>query len=464
MATRLKPLDASWLLVDTRDTPMHVASLTIYSLPPDAGDNFVQDLVAHLRSSRTFVPPFNQKLASSPLKNVLPAWIEDHKIDIDYHLRHSALPRPGGERELGVLVSRLHSNQMDFNRPLWECHIIEGLENGRFAMYVKMHHSLVDGVGGMRLMQKMLSTSPDERDLPPPWSFRGGEPRAARARVPLVENLKRAFDQQVQSVPGLAKAFRNLAQAYWDRPKDEALPFIAPRSVLNGKVSGQRRFATQAYTLERIKKLAKALDATVNDVFLAMCGGALRRYLEEIQALPDQPLTAGIPVSVRPQGGEDAGNAISFIVSTLATHVADPLERLAAIKESTASAKSKLQELPKVGINNYTMILMAPYIVQMLTGLGGRSRPMFNVTISNVPGPQQAMYFNGAKMEQMYPVSLLSHGQALNITVVSYDGQFNVGFTGCRDTLPHMQKLSVYTGEALEELEGLAKKRRSRAA
>lgn len=462
MATiKLNPLDASWLMVESIDTPMHVGSLTIYSLPDDAPPDFVKNLVAHLRASRTFASPFNLKLRSAALKSVLPAWVEDHKIDLDYHLRHSALPAPGGERELGVLISRLHSHGLDFNRPLWEAHLIEGLENNRFALYMKMHHSQVDGVGGMKMLQRMLSTDPSERERPPPWAIGkgSGKPRGPREHSPLMQRLGDALRKQAQTVPGVAQAFADVAREAMKRTNEAiALPFAAPKSILNGKVSGQRRFSTQHYDLDRVKKIAKKAEVTLNDVFLELCAACLRRYLEEIQALPDKPLTAGVPVSVRPSDDADSGNAISFIIANLYTHLDDPMERLQAIHASAAIAKENLQKLPKDGITGFTMLFMAPYILQMLSGLGGKTRPMFNVTISNVPGPTEPLYFNGARLEQMYPVSLLSHGQALNITVVSYAGQFNVGFTGCRDTLPHMQRMAVYMGEALDTLEKSVKK------
>lgn len=458
MARKLKlnPLDASWLMVESTDTPMHVGSLTIFSLPKGGPDSFLRDLVANLRGQKDFAPPFNLKLASAALKGVLPAWVEDHRIDLEYHLRHSALPSPGGERELGVLISRLHSHPLDFNRPLWECHIIEGLEHNRFAMYMKMHHSQIDGVGGMRMLQKMLSKDSEEVDRPAPWSVGRGSsgPRPERDRSPLSERLMKLARSQADTLPGVAKALGDVVRESWSKSDAaNATPYAAPKSLLNEKISGQRRFATQYYELDRIKKIAKAAEVTVNDVFLELCSGSLRRYLEEIQALPEAPLTAGVPVSVRPADDADSGNAISFIIANLNTHLNDPLARLQAIKESTAIAKDKLQALPKAGINSYTMIFMAPYILALLTGLGGRTRPMFNVTISNVPGPVEPLYFNGARLEQMYPISLLSHGQALNITVVSYAGQFNVGFTGCRDTLPHMQRLATYMAEELEVLE-----------
>ncbi|MDO9454032.1 MAG: wax ester/triacylglycerol synthase family O-acyltransferase [Stagnimonas sp.] len=460
---KLNPLDAAWLMVESTDTPMHVGSLTIFSLPPDAPQSFLKDLVAQLREHRHFAPPFSLKLASAKLKAVLPAWVEDHKVDLDYHLRHSALPLPGGERELGVLISRLHSHPLDFNRPLWELHVIEGLENNRFALYVKMHHSQVDGVGGMKMLERMLSPDPKAGELLPPWSIgrgTGDTPKRKGPRLTLQEQLK----AQAATLPGVIKALGEVvANTFNQHDQANAAPFVAPRSILNRKIGGQRRFATQFYELARIKAVAKAANATVNDIFLELCAGALRRYLDDIQALPNQPLTAGVPVSIRPADDTDSGNAISFIIANLNTQIGDPLKRLKGIKESITIAKDKLQAMPKAGLANYTMVFMAPYILSMLLGLGGRTKPMFNITISNVPGPSQTLYFNGAKLEQMYPISLLSHGQALNITVVSYAGQFNVGFTGCRDTLPHMQRLATYMAEELEALEAAVSKRKTKA-
>ncbi len=469
---RLKPMDAAWLYVDTVDTPMQVACMAIFSIPDDAPEGFLRSLVAQMRTVQTFASPFNFKLHSPKAKAFVPAWVEDYKIDLDYHLRHSALPAPGGERELGILVSRLHSHPLDFNRPLWEMHVIEGLEHNRFALYLKMHHSLVDGVGGMRMLQRMLSADPKSTSLSPPWAVgsgagRLGSGKTSKSPKEQLQVFAEAARAQFEIAPTVAKALGHvLRNSVRSSDPAEGMPFSGPRSALNAKVSAQRRFATQHYSLERVRAVAKAADVSINDVFLGLCASALRRYLVEINALPDKPLTAGVPVSVRPADDQNAGNAISFIIANLNTHIGDPLQRLRAIRESTQIAKEHLQALPKAGIDSYTMIYMAPFILQLIAGLGGKLKPMFNVTISNVPGPDRTLYFNGARMEQIYPVSLLMHGQALNITSVSYAGQFNIGFTGCRDALPSVQRMAVHTGEALEELEellGIVKPRASTA-
>jgi WS/DGAT/MGAT family acyltransferase len=453
---RLKPLDAAWLYVESRDTPMHVAGLQTFIPPKNAKASFLRDVMARLRESTEFVPPWNLRLADSALRRLAPAWITEKNVDLDYHVRHSALPGPGGERELGVLVSRLHSHPLDLNRPLWECHLIEGLEGGRFALYTKMHHALMDGMAGMRMIQRSMSESPRGREVQPPWSLGGLSQRehaAPRSFAERLSALAQGAREQAATLPEVTRAMTQV----WGRGKDPdpelVAPFSAPRSVLNGRVTAPRRFATQHYELDRLRALAKKAKVTLNDVVLEICASALRRFLDELGTLPQEPLTAGLPVSIRPQGDDTVGTAITFILANLATDHADPRERLEKIRTSTVHAKQHLQRLSKASLNNYTSAFMGPFILSLMTGLGGRGRPMFNVTISNVPGPEKPLYFAGARLEAMYPISLLSHGQALNITCVSYAGTLNFGFTGCRDTLPHMQRLAVYTGEALEELE-----------
>ena len=462
---RLNPMDASWLHVESHETPMHVAGLMIFELPKDAPPDFFQQMFAMFREHREFYPPWNRRLRSPRLKTLTPVWVEDNDLDIEYHVRLSALPWPGGEREFGQLIARLHSQPLDFTRPPWECNIIEGLEGNRFALYIKIHHSLIDGVSAMRMLARMLPKSADDLEAPPFWAVPPAprtekDPGAGAARA--AGGLFGAMRARLSAVPDLARAAGDLVRAARSKNDTLGTPFQAPKSILNERIKGARRFATQIYSIERIKTLAKAADCTLNDIVLAICSGALRRFLKEANALPAKPLTVGCPVSVRPKDDQEQGNAISFIIANLATDVADPLKRLEAIKASTMRAKEHLQSLPKHAIESYTMMLMGPYIAQLVTGLGGRTRPVFNITISNVPGPQQTLYFRGAKMVANYPVSLVTHGQAINITCHGYADTLNFGFIACRDTLPHMQRIAVYTGEALEELEAAVLQPRKR--
>ena len=468
-AVRLNPLDASWVLTESRATPNHVGGLLTFRLPDAAPRDFLRRMMADFRSQRQFTAPWNRRLKSAFALNPMPSWIEDDDIDLEYHVRHAALPWPGGERELGELVGRLHSTPIDLHRPPWECTIIEGLDERRFALFIKMHHSLIDGVSGMKLLVRAMSPDPAKSLALPPFWASGLEPRPERPAPTMAGVTEAAIEglrAQARSLPSLAAAFGQIVKRIGDRGEGLAVPFDAPLSILNGRVREKRRFATQQFALERLRALADAAGGTLNDIVLAVCGGALRRFLLDRDALPDKPLTAGIPVSVRPKDDQGAGNAISFIVATLGTDIADPAARLEAVKASVRHAKAHVQSLPRQAMTQYTMLLMAPTIVTLLTGIGGRTRPMFNVTVSNVPGPEKPLYFRGAQMLAIYPASIVTHGQALNITCESYAGQMNFGYTGCHTSVPSLQRLAVYTADALQELEAaiLARPPRKRAS
>jgi len=319
---------------------------------------------------------------------------------------------------------------------------------------------MIDGISGVRLMQRVLTTDPDRRDMAPPWSVepqrrRGSKTDKEASISAVVSQAMDALKLQAHIAPRLWQAGSRLAHSVRHPEDGLTAPFAGPVSILNHRVTPQRRFATQLYQMDRLRALARASGGSLNDIVLYLCGTALRRFLVEQNQLPDIPLTAGIPVNIRPADDDGTGTQISFMIASLATDEPDPLTRLQSIKTSTRRAKEHLQKLPRSALTQYTMMLMSPYILQLISGLGGRMRPVFNVTISNVPGPGQTLYYEGAKLEAMYPISLIAHGGALNITCLSYAGSLNFGYTGCRDTLPSMQKLAVYTGEALEEIENL---------
>ncbi len=448
MTKFMPPLDAAFLYMESHETPMHVAGLQIFSLPEKAPADFMQQLVQHLRSDTDLSSPWNQKLRKSIFAKVLPSWETDRDVDMEYHVRHLSLPQPGGERELGVLISRLHSHRLTQRRPLWECHVIEGLENNRFALFIKIHHALVDGMTAMRLLMQSLSKDA-ETVSPAPWSFSYQDKKVEDPR-PKISKLK----SQMQALPEVAKAFGKLAKSARSNEGELIAPMLAPRSVLNTSVSGQRRFATQHFSLARIKGVARAAEVTVNDVVLALCASALRRFLKESNNLPRRSLTAMVPVSLRGKSGhEGAGNAVGAIIAGLSTDVADVKRRLQAIAADTANAKAHLGTMSAEAAGQYSNLFMLPIVLQGATGVTATTRPYFNVTVSNVPGPAEPLYLMGARLEALYPVSVPTHGQCLNITCTSYAGTLNFGFTACREALPHMQKLAVYSGEALAELE-----------
>jgi diacylglycerol O-acyltransferase / wax synthase len=459
---KLSMLDAMFLAGESRESMMHVGGLFLFTPPPDAPPHWMRALTDELRSLKQVERPWNLKLRHPEfLKSPLQAWVEDDDFDIDYHVRRSALPYPGDERELGILVSRLHSVQMDFHRPPWEVHFIEGLSGGRFALYFKIHHSLVDGYTSMRMLATSLSSSPDDRDTPmffvqPPPA----RPPRAETQVdeehgaPLTAMFEVVRDQW-GAAKDAGRALLNVLRAA--RAGDRTLvgPLQAPKSILNRRISRNRRFATQQYAMERLKRLARATGGTLNDVALALCGASIRRLLLELDALPELPLTAMLPVNIRPKDDPGGGNAVGAILASLATDVEDPRDRVEAIIASTQRAKEQLQGMSRSAILQYSAMLTAPLTLQQVPGVAGRVRPAFNVVVSNVPGPTKTLYFRGARLDALYPLSIPFHGLGLNITINGYADTLNFGFIGCRDVLPRMQRLAVYSGEALEELERL---------
>lgn len=465
MKMLMKPFDAAWFYVEKPDAPAHFGPMIILTPPPGSGTGFIREFVEQWRQCKTFAPPFNYRLR----RDKIPAWdvLPDDEIDLDYHLRHSALPEPGGERELGILISRLHSHRLDRRRPLWECHVIEGLEHGRFAIYMKLHHGQLDGVGAARLVSRVFLPDAKARGQMPPWSIgmqTGPRPAAAPEAAPESESpakRKRAGLQQVLSaMPQVLGALGGMTRdAFSGTHPEVVVPFQAPKTIFNGRIGGQRRFATQTYELARFKRVAKAGGVSLNDVFLSISGGALRRYLGELDALPGRSLVGQIPVNVRPAGDTSVGNAIAFIYARLHSDIENPVERLKAVHASTEAGKNRHESLPAAGVDPFTMLLLGPYMAQVILGFGGYTPPAANLVISNVPGPRQRLWFNGARVDQIYGPSVLFHGQALNITMSSYVDEVNIGYTGCRDSLPSMQKLAVYTGEALDELESALKLR-----
>lgn len=444
----MKPLgavDTSFLLAEDRTTPMHTGGLMLFSYPEGAQEDWLHETLSGNDDPEAVQYPFNQKLAW-PLKRLgLPHWVTDHELDTQYHVRHSALPKPGRYREMFSLVSRLHSTRLHRDRPLWEAHIIEGVENDRFALYVKTHHSMIDGVGSMRMLRACLSDDPDERNMPAPWNM--SRPRREQNRAPALRETAAAAAGALGGVARFAAAVRH-------RDKHGMIaPFQTPMTILNGRVTGSRRLVAQSWSLSRIKAVAKKLDATINDIVLAMSGGALRRYLEDLGALPDEPLTAMTPVSFRPADADIEGNSFSVVFASLATEIGHPLERLRAIQSSMGEAKRLLKGMNTADIGIFTTIVALPVLLPHLLRVSGRTRPTFNVTVSNVPGPREKLYWNGAPLEGMYPLSIVTHGQALNITVTSVGDSLDFGIVACRRSVPSAQRLIDHLDEALVELE-----------
>lgn len=453
----LNALDRVFLLGETRESMMHVASLLPFSAPPGGTAKMLRTVMEELRGHVEIYQPWNLKLRfPSWLGHPLQSWEEDREFDPEYHIRRSALPSPGGERELGILVSRLHSQPIDFSRPPWEIHFIEGLEGDRFAIYLKVHHALVDGYTGAKLLASGLSHSADEMDAPlfvsrPPAARAARE--AKEAGNATLDTLFEALRTQLGNSRDVLKAVLDVRKARLSKDEFLTSPLRAPKSPLNKKIGRSRRFATQQFALTRIRSVAKAYGGTLNDVVLALCSAGLHRLLSEQGSLSAEPLTAFLPVNLRPKDDPGGGNAVGAILVSLATHEEDAVERFRLIIGSSSRAKEAMQKLSKAGMTQYSAVMMAPMLMSQIPGAVNKVRPAFNVCISNVPGPDHALYFRGARLEASYPVSIPFHGYALNITVGSYNGNLNFGFIACRDAVPSMQKLAVYAADALAELE-----------
>jgi diacylglycerol O-acyltransferase len=445
----LSPTDSAFLWIETRNQPMHVAGLNIYTPGANVGPDFIGKMLTDWRQHRSALPPFNQRPV---LRMGLWYWEEDTEFELDYHLRHVALPRPGRIRELLAMVSRLHGNLMDRNRPLWEAYVIEGLPGGRFATYIKIHHAVVDGVSGAKMMAEGMSRSAAEHK-PPLWAQTlvkhpsSNRPVQAPGLIAQLANVARAGRE---ILPGIGSGLWDTLRA-GEVGGASALPFQAPPTPFNVEISGSRRYASQSYSLTRLKRIGDATGATVNDVTLAICAGALRKYLTLNKALPKKPLIAMVPVSLH--GETDAGgNQVSLLLANLATHLRDPLKRLQRIVQSTTEAKERLKVMPrlqKLAHGIASLSLMGP---AMVTGSAKR-HPLFNVIISNVPGPRETLFLNGAKLEEVYPVSIPTHYLALNITISGYGDTLGFGYIACRRSVPTLQRMLDYTEESILELE-----------
>lgn len=451
--------DSMFLLAESREHPVHVGGLQLFDLPDGEGPDYLGDLYRKLIARDEVDHRFRNRAHRGISSLGQWAWTPDEQFDLEYHVRLSALPRPGRIRELLELVSRLHGSLLDRHRPLWECHLIEGVEGNRFAVYSKVHHAVYDGVSALARARRALSEDPDARDQSPIWAL-GSD--AGEQRDPGINALIR------QSIGDPVRTGGTVVHAVGDAlgigsaalgavrqalsEQAQTLPLQAPRTMFNVPITGARRFAAQSWPLERINAVRAATGATLNDVVLAMSSGALRRYLLEFDALPDRPLTAAVPISLR-AASDEGGNAIGAILCNLATDAADPAVRLGRIRASMRHGKQTFDGLTRLQITALTAAIASPLLIPMLPGGTALASPGFNLIISNIPGPPRPLYWEGARLRGIYPVSVPLDGQALNVTVTTYVDNLEFGLTGCRRSVPHLQRILTHLEYSLDELE-----------
>ncbi|GED99197.1 WS/DGAT/MGAT family O-acyltransferase [Gordonia crocea] len=464
-----------FLIAETREQPMHVGGLQLF-IPRDGqtADELADEVIEAFHRDIAISELFRRRPAQPFSVVGSLAWSVDDDIDLHYHVRRIALPKPGRIRELFHYVSLHHSTLLDRSRPMWEAHVIEGLADGRLALYTKVHHSLVDGVTALRLLERALSADPDDRTGTAPWDAAlkkrktaasaelDALPPAPVADPPpgggLLDGLRKGIGAAADVAGQVAGMVPAAGQVAWKALRDDDFVspgYFAPRSILDVPIGSARRFAADQWSITRLRAVADVLDVTLNDIVLAMCSSALRSYLVEQNALPPDPLIAMVPVSMHVGANHD-GNAVSAVMANLATNDPDPESRLKTLVASMQASKNVIRGLRPLQALALGAATIAPLAFMSIPGFVSYTPPQFNLIISNVPGPKQDMYWNGARLDGVYPVSIVTSGNALNITITSAADHIGFGLIGARAQLPSLQRLLDYLEDGLVELEGVA--------
>jgi WS/DGAT/MGAT family acyltransferase len=479
---QLTSLDAQFLGVETARTFGHVSSFAVYEPSTAPGGTLeVKDICRLVGERIHLLPPFRWRLVEVPFGLDLPYWVEDPDFDLDFHIRESAVPPPGDERQVAETVARIFARPLDRSRPLWELYLIRGLPDGKVGLLTKVHHAVVDGVSGNEILSVLLDPSPEGRELPPKPELSGervpsdlemlgrgllGLPRqpvrALRSlpttlpalteipganAFPLVPRLSKGLSK-LRELGGAPAAGSEILEVTTARP---------PKTSFNGRIGAHRSFAYGDLSLDRVKALKSELDVTVNDVVVALCASSVREWLLERDELPSKPLVAMVPVSVRKDDEKgEFGNRISAMIVPIATNVADPLKRLQRTHTLLKAAKLNFAALPASLLTDATAFIppaVAARAARMTVELLGRTRPPLNLVISNVPGPRNPLFLAGAKLESIVPVSVVIDGVGLNMTVMSYRDRMDFGIVSDRDQIDDVWPLMRGAAAALDEFE-----------
>jgi diacylglycerol O-acyltransferase / wax synthase len=474
---QLTSLDAQFLALESARQTGHVGGLAVLdpSTTP-AGTLYATDILKLLEEQLPALPPFRWKLAEVPFGLDFPYWIEDPDFDLHFHVRELALPPGGTEDQLAEQVARIMGRPLDRNRPLWELYLVHGLEKGRSAVLTKIHHAVIDGMSGAEIMGLLLDLTPEGRPPPEPVTqpdVEDGQPgqgsmlargllgvpryplrllRSLPTTIPNVDEVPAIFG----GIPGAGTVGRIAGRVAGASRGRNTLQ--APKTKFNGRISAHRRFAFGQLTLDEIKAVKKARGTTVNDVIVSICAGAVRRWLVKHDDLPDEPLVAQIPVSVRTEEQVGTyGNRIMLMSAPLFTDEPDPIARLEETHAAMVDMKERHKALPASLLQNANE-LIPPAVFSRAARLTFRlstsrpGRPAWNLVISNVPGPQFPLYLAGAKLVANYPVSVITDGMGLNITVMSYDGHCDFGIVADRDLMPDVNEMMGWLREELDAL------------
>ncbi len=450
---RLRAMDAAFLYSETQDAPMHAAALQIFE--PAPGVDFFTSYKQALRERIPLLPHLHEHLHESPLGLDHPVWVADADVDLSRHLRLERLTPPGSMEQLCALAEELYPALLDRARPLWEFTVIEGLERGHVAVFSKAHHACLDGMAAQAAFELMFQPTPEPVALPAAAPPHEPEPGIFPLLREAFAHLWGQPARTLRAIPELARAALRLSTR-----AIEGRGSATPHTRFNVAVSPRRRFAVTSLSLARVRAIAKSQHVTVNEVVLAICGGALRRYLLEKHELPPEPLVAFVPVSTRAKGDTGANNQVFGMLPSLATDLADPLERLRAVHKASREAKGLVEDLRGAMPGDFAVpgaATLIPALLHLAQALHVPERAaLFNVVISNVPGIGHPIYSNGARMLAEYPMSIVTHGAALNITVMGIEDALDFGLVACARAVPDLEQLRDFLFDAFLELEKAA--------
>lgn len=455
MAITIPPLDAMFFLSEMPESPKHVGALQVFELPPRAPHDYLKKLVARLKAQPP-VPPFSYR-PHFP-RTGMPQWQIDDAIDMDCHVRHSAVPAPGSTAQLLEIVERLHSGMLDRQRPCWFCQVIEGLEGNRFAVYCKIHHAYIDGMSGVRRMYGALSESPRSTAITAPWAYE--EQKAPRRAEPdfaeRVAGLGRTAVAQTRAIGELYETFSRLGLQWMNLHESyHQIPFAAPRTLTNRKlVRDSRAIGVCTLPLDRVRAVGKSLGGKVNDVVLAVVDAALHDYLDERGEHCTEPLVALCPMSLREEGDATANTQASALHVRLGDPQADMRTRLEQVIDSTTKAKEEARHLSRSALLDYTLVMFGLYELLERSSLLQRVPASYNVLVSNVPGPKGgSLYMLGSRLVASYPISTFLPGTNLNVTVLSHGDSIDFGLLADRQAMPDVALLAESIQQRFAELE-----------
>jgi len=458
---QLSGIDATFLYMETEQTPMHVAGLTLYDLPKGFRGSFHKHFTDFFKGRVHLIPIFGMKLAKAAFELDHPGWVDAGALDFDYHITSAKLPKPGTQKQLEDMVAELHSTTLDRKKPLWQFTVIEGLQGRQAALYSKVHHAAVDGGSGMLITQALYDVTEEPREVPPAEPkeevrIPGQTERAILTANDILSNVVRQQLTMMESVPKMIGQMTDMIMPVLTGKI--GLPQIfAPRTPFNVTVEAKRSYAARSVSLRDVKSIGKASGAKLNDVVMAITSGAVRKYLVQKQALPDAALVAFVPISMREVGNTDIRNQVFGMNVPLATNYGDPLKRLKKIQQESGSSKAMAGSVKDAAPSDFTVV-GAPTLLPGLMQLYGKSGltevipQVVNMCISNTAGPPFPLYCAGAKVTALYPVSIATHGCGLNVTVQSYLEHLDFGITADHKAVPDVDDLADLMVASFEEL------------